>query len=151
MSFEIRRVREASDREQAYALRNIVFVEEQRVPVELERDEQDRDADHVVAVDSAGRCVATGRLVVLDARTGKVGRMAVAAAVRGRGAGRAVLEELERIAAERGLSEIVLHAQLSARGFYDRAGYLPEGDVFEEAGIAHLSMRKRLGRVAGSS
>lgn len=145
MNFRIVRSRAEPDRAAAYALRHEVFVLEQGVPGHLERDEHDEAADHVLALEQSGRCVATGRLVVLDPRTGKVGRMAVEATVRGKGAGRAVLEELERIAVERGLREIVLHAQLSARGFYDRAGYLPEGEVFEEAGIEHLAMRKRLG------
>ncbi|HEX9289428.1 MAG TPA: GNAT family N-acetyltransferase [Anaeromyxobacteraceae bacterium] len=146
MQLEVRRARGAPDRERAYALRREVFVVEQRVPEELERDEHDeRDADHVLALDERGRCVAAGRLVPLDARTGKVGRMAVAAPLRGKGAGAAILRELERIAAERGLTEIVLHAQLTAKGFYDRAGYAAEGEAFEEAGIAHVAMRKRLG------
>jgi predicted GNAT family N-acyltransferase len=149
VTIHVLRARGAGDRELAYALRREVFVVEQRVPEELERDEHDEgDADHVLALDPGGRCVAVGRLVPLDARTGKVGRMAVAAPLRGRGAGAAVLRELERIAAERGLSEIVLHAQLEAKGFYDRAGYVAEGDVFEEAGIAHVAMRKRLPRGA---
>ena len=143
MAFRVRRALPA-DLDRAYALRREVFVVEQRVPEELERDEHDAAADHVVAEDEAGRCVATGRLVRIGPRTGKVGRMAVAAQVRGRGAGAAVLAELERVAAGRGLEEIVLHAQVSAKAFYDRAGYVAEGDIFTEAGIEHVTMRKRL-------
>ena len=144
MGYRIKRVETHEDRQRAYALRHEVFVVEQAVPEDLERDEQDEGADHVLAEDEAGRLVATGRLVRLDARVGKVGRMAVARSERGRGAGAAVLEKLERLARERGLAEIVLHAQLTARGFYDRAGYLAEGAEFEEAGIGHVAMRKRL-------
>lgn len=128
----------------AHALRHQVFVAEQGVPESLERDDADATADHVVALDDGGVVVATGRLVRLDARSGKVGRMAVAAALRGRGAGAAVLATLEAIARERGLTEIVLHAQTSARGFYDRAGYAAEGEPFFEAGIEHVTMRKHL-------
>ncbi len=145
MPFRIRRVTTPEDRAAAYELRKEVFVREQHVPEEIELDELDATADHVVVADETGRVVATGRLVLLDRTTGKVGRMAVARPIRGRGAGAAVLAELERIAGtERRLDEIVLHAQLSAKGFYDRAGYLPEGRVFEEAGIQHVAMRKRL-------
>ncbi len=145
MPFAVRRVTAPDDRVAAYELRKEVFVREQHVPEEIELDELDATADHVVAADEAGRVVATGRLVLLDRTTGKVGRMAVARPVRGRGAGAAVLAELERIArSERRLEEIVLHAQLSAKGFYDRAGYRAEGDIFEEAGIDHVTMRKRL-------
>lgn len=145
MPFAVRRVLTLSDRAAAYALRKEVFVREQHVPEEIELDEHDDGADHVVAADESGRIVATGRLVLLDPGTGKIGRMAVARPVRGRGAGAAVLLELERIARdERRLGAIVLHAQLSAKGFYDRAGYLTEGDIFTEAGIDHVAMRKRL-------
>lgn len=51
---------------------------------------------------------------------------------------------LARDALARGLSEVVLHAQLSAMGSYDRLGYAPEGEVFAEAGIPHVVMRKHL-------
>lgn len=144
MYYRVKRVETAEDLERAYALRHEVFVEEQAVPVELERDEHDATADHVIVEDDAGRLVATGRLVVLDGRVGKVGRMAVSRQARGRGAGAAVLAELERIARSKQLDEILLHAQLTARGFYDRAGYAAQGEEFEEAGIGHVAMRKRL-------
>lgn len=134
----------SEDRARAYALRHHVFVEEQGVPAALERDAQDDGADHVLAVDAAGP-VATGRLVRVDAATGKVGRMAVRRDARGRGAGAAVLAELERIAGERGLATVVLHAQVSAESFYLRHGYAAEGPRFEEAGIEHVCMTKRLG------
>jgi predicted GNAT family N-acyltransferase len=143
-SFSVRRVTDPADRELAHALRHEVFVVEQRVPAALERDPQDTTADHVLALDAAGRAVATGRLVRVDANTGKVGRMAVTREVRGKGAGRLVLAELERIARERGMTDVVLHAQTSAKGFYDRLGYEAEGPLFEEAGIEHVTMRKRL-------
>jgi predicted GNAT family N-acyltransferase len=70
--------------------------------------------------------------------------MAVDASVRGRGHGAAVLAELHRQALLRSVSEIELHAQLSARGFYERAGYTAVGEVYEEAGIAHITMRRKL-------
>ena len=142
--FTVLRVATEDERERAYALRHEVFVVEQGVPADVERDVLDATADHVLARDGAGRAVATGRLVRVDAGTGKIGRMAVARDVRGQGAGAAVLAELERVAAERGLESIVLHAQTSARGFYDRKGYVAEGPLFEEAGLEHVTMRKRL-------
>jgi predicted GNAT family N-acyltransferase len=144
VSYSVKRVETSGDRARAFTLRHEVFVLEQDVPEDLERDEHDDTADHVLAEDAAGRVVATGRLVQLDGGVGKIGRMAVARPERGRGAGVAVLAELERIAREKNLAEVVLHAQLSARGFYDRNGYLAEGAEFEEAGIPHVAMRKRL-------
>ncbi len=64
--------------------------------------------------------------------------------LRGGGHGEAVLRALERAAAERGDKEIMLHAQRSAEAFYARLGYAPHGEPFEEAGIAHIEMRRKL-------
>ena len=125
------------------ALRTRVFVEEQGVPAEIEQDAHDATAVHALAEDDEGRVVATGRLLVRDGRA-VIGRMAVDAAARGRGYGAAVLAELHRQAVALGLTEVELHAQLPARGFYERAGYTAVGGVYEEAGIAHVTMRRRL-------
>jgi predicted GNAT family N-acyltransferase len=140
----VRRPASPEELARAFTLRHEVFVDEQRVPVELERDEHDATAVHAVAVSAAGEVLATGRLVALDGRTGKVGRMAVARAHRGAGYGARVLAFLEAAAVAEGLAEILLHAQTSARGFYDRAGYAAHGPLFEEAGIEHVEMRKAL-------
>ena len=150
-------VRLASPRDMAavYALRYDVFVVGQDVPEELERDELDATADHAVAV-LDGAVVGTGRLV--DGRideqgrlepgssgtVGTIGRMAVAGAARGTGTGRALLDLLVERAAHRGLPVVELHAQLHARGFYERAGFTPFGEVYLEAGIEHLGMRREL-------
>jgi predicted GNAT family N-acyltransferase len=136
-----------ADLPEVAALRTRVFVVEQGVPPEIEQDAADATAVHVlsrgVSGDVAGRVVATGRLLV-HGRTAAIGRMAVNAAVRGRGHGAAVLAELHRQAARRGATEVELHAQLTARGFYERAGYQAVGEEYEEAGIAHVTMRRRL-------
>ncbi|WP_338104845.1 GNAT family N-acetyltransferase [Modestobacter muralis] len=128
------------------ALRTRVFVAEQGVPAELEHDDRDATAVHALSRDDAGRVVATGRLLPDAAGPGRalVGRMAADAAVRGRGHGSAVLAVLEAEAAVRGQRVVELHAQVSARGFYDRAGYAAVGEEYEEAGIVHVTMRKEL-------
>jgi len=133
----------ADERPELYALRTRVFVEEQGVPPEIERDDADETAVHVLSRDASGAVVATGRLLVRGT-SASIGRMAADRSVRGRGHGAAVLAELHRQAVLRGVTEVELHAQLSARGFYDRAGYAPVGEVYEEAGIAHITMRRRL-------
>ena len=144
-----------ADMDAVYALRHEVFVVGQDVPVELERDDLDATADHVVAV-ADGALVGTGRLV--DGRidpegrlepgtagtVGTIGRMAVDEAARGTGVGRAVLDRLVARAAERGLPQVELHAQLHARGFYERAAFTPFGEVYLEAGIEHVGMRRAL-------
>ncbi len=131
-------------RARAYALRHAVFVVEQRVPEELEHDELDAVAYHAVALDH-DRCIATGRLVRRPGGVGRVGRMAVDAGWRRRGVGALVLAALESRARAEGLVELELHAQCYVEAFYARRGYVRLGDVFEEAGIDHVVMRKRVG------
>ncbi len=145
----------ADDLPALFALRHDVFVLGQDVPEELERDELDAAADHAVAL-LDGVVVGTGRLV--DGRidddscfvpgsegtVGTIGRMAVADGARGTGIGRSLLDLLVARAAERGLPSVELHAQLHARGFYERAGFVPFGEVYLEAGIEHLGMRRAL-------
>jgi predicted GNAT family N-acyltransferase len=120
------------------------------VPESLERDDEDARAYHVLAL-SKGHAVGTGRLVSLAAPPagesgswGRVGRMAVLQAARRQGIGSKVLDALEAEARRRQMSGILLHAQLSAMEFYKKHGYEPFGPVFEEAGMPHLEMKKRL-------
>lgn len=126
---------------EALAVRQRVFVEEQGVPEELERDAADPQCLHVVARDAAGRVVGTGRLLP----DGHIGRLAVLADTRGLGVGNLMMRCLMREAAVRGHAEVVLNAQTSAAGFYRRLGFIEHGAVFMEAGLAHVEMRKRLG------
>lgn len=123
------------------AIRDVVFLGEQRVPTEIERDALDPACTHVLARDAGGRPIGTGRL----APNGKIGRMAVLREWRGRGVGRAMLLRLLDAARAIGLAEVVLHAQVDAERFYAAHGFLPVGERFEEAGIQHQSMRRLLG------
>ncbi len=123
-----------------HGVRHAVFVGEQQVPVELETDELDPLSHHVVALDADGRAIGTGRLTPQR----RIGRMAVLPQWRGHGVGEALLQALVAEATRRGWGEVALHAQVHARDFYARNGFLPEGDDFEEAGIVHQTMRRRL-------
>ncbi len=122
------------------ALREAVFVAEQKVPAEMEYDAWDPQSRHAAVVDSAGQVIGTGRLLP----DGHIGRMAVAAGARGRGIGRAVLEALLEEARQRGMGTLVLSAQTHAVGFYERFGFAVAGPEYEEAGIAHRQMRRSI-------
>jgi predicted GNAT family N-acyltransferase len=128
------------------ALRHRVFVVEQGVPADVEQDGRDASAVHALSRDATGAVVATGRLLLDAAGPGcaLIGRMAADPAVRGRGHGGAVLHALHRAAADRGQTAVELHAQLTARRFYERAGYTAVGEPYQEAGIAHITMRCEL-------
>lgn len=163
-AFEVVAVRYAEAAEALHAVRETVFVREQRVPAELERDAADAHCLHVLARDAAGAPIGAGRLVppriathgcagpestaeaaVADAvPVARIGRMAVLAGWRGRGVGEAMLAALSDLALAQGWREIALNAQASAIAFYQRLGYLPHGPRFVEAGIEHQAMRRRL-------
>jgi len=123
----------------ARVVRSAVFIDEQKVPVELEWDEMDAVSLHAIAVDAAGQVCGTGRLLP----DGHIGRMAVRRDVRGQGIGAAILAALMRAAQARGQSKVMLNAQIQAQAFYARFGFVCEGEEFEDAGIAHIHMRCR--------
>jgi predicted GNAT family N-acyltransferase len=128
--------------DQAWALRRLVFIEEQHVPEEIEMDEDDAHAFHALALDGdlpvgCGRMIRHGDEV-------KIGRMAVLRERRGSGIGRKVLQFLMETAHRQGCRKAVLHAQITAEGFYLKNGYIPIGEIFEEAGIAHRRMEHDL-------
>lgn len=127
-------------RNAATAIRTEVFVQEQRVPADMELDDMDASCLHAVAFDPAGMAVGTGRLLP----DGHIGRMAVRREWRGRGVGGAILGMLIAEARGLGYHAVVLHAQTHALGFYTRHGFTAEGDVFEEANIPHVVMRREL-------
>jgi predicted GNAT family N-acyltransferase len=123
--------------DRAAQVRFVVFVEEQKVPADLELDELDAECVHAL-VEVAGKAVATGRLCP----DGRIGRMAVLTPFRGRGLGSEILRALISAAQLRGQHETYLHAQMHAIGFYERHGFIAEGPEFDDAGIAHRLMRR---------
>jgi predicted GNAT family N-acyltransferase len=144
MAYLVRFASTNQDLDAGYALRREVFEVEQNIPRPLDRDPFDYSADHVVAFDDAGRCVGTGRVVRLDARTCQIGRVAVAPDHRRGGVGSLVLEALERMAALRGLTEVVIHSQMPSEPFFKNRGFVREGEPFLDQGVEHVLMRKKL-------
>jgi predicted GNAT family N-acyltransferase len=118
------------------SVRQIVFVEEQGVPEEEERDEHDASSIHFLARDGSGNPIGTARL--LD--SGRIGRVAVLREWRGRGLGRALMETVIAEAHRRRMIRPHLHAQVQTIAFYESLGFVVCGDEFEEAGILHREM-----------
>jgi YbgC/YbaW family acyl-CoA thioester hydrolase len=131
--------------EDAGRIRTEVFLDEQKIPAEMEWDDGDRTAIHAVAFNGLDQPVATGRLLQASPGVARIGRMAVHRAVRGSGVGRQVLDELLAMAMARGDHEVMLHAQRSAEEFYLGLGFSPRGEPFEEAGIPHIEMTRAIG------
>lgn len=129
---------------QAQRIRSRVFIDEQRIPAELEWDAADAQCVHAVAFNRFGLALATGRLLQHAPGVARIGRMAVLQGLRGAAIGRAILDALVDAARRRGDHEVLLHAQTSAAGFYARAGFAARGEPFDEVGIAHLEMARAL-------
>jgi YbgC/YbaW family acyl-CoA thioester hydrolase len=125
---------------EASAIRTEVFIQEQRIPKDLEWDAADTCCVHAVAYNRFGMALGTGRLLEHAPGVSKIGRMAVRQSLRGADIGRELLKSLVDCARGRGDREVLLHAQTSAAGFYDRAGFARRGDPFDEAGIPHVEM-----------
>jgi predicted GNAT family N-acyltransferase len=132
-----------ADMQRAYAIRRRVFIEEQKVPEEIEMDADDAHAFHALAIlDRAA--IGCGRMLEHGSIEVKIGRMAVLQEFRKTGVGAHILRFLTDRARTRGFRKAVLHAQLTAEGFYLKEGFSPVGGVFDEAGIAHRKMERDL-------
>lgn len=141
MTREVRRARDA-DLPECFAIRRVVFVEEQGVSRAEEFDGLDERCVHFVARRD-GSAIGTARMLAVGDEA-KAQRVAVLERARRDGVGGELMRAIETEAAERGLRGVVLHAQTSAIPFYEAIGYVAEGEVFLEADIAHRVMRKPL-------
>ncbi|SMF97964.1 GNAT family N-acetyltransferase [Burkholderia singularis] len=129
----------------AARIRDTVFVREQRIPAELNLDDDDPLARHAIAYlvqrrSGARRAVATGRLL----STGAIGRVSVLADARRRGVGTRVLDALLAEARSGGMALVWLYAQQRVAAFYLRLGFRVVGEPFVEAGVAHIEMAREL-------
>lgn len=140
------RIAEEKDMEPIFALRRLVFIDEQNVDDDEEWDGRDEDAVHAVAlVDD--EVVGTGRLLTDEGEeTCRIGRMAVRQDLRRHGIGDRILATLEEVAGQRGFAQVLLNAQTYVKDFYAQAGYREQGEIFLEAGIEHVAMTKDLSR-----
>lgn len=144
---EIVRVTTEDQLHMAFAIREKVFVEEQKVPAEEEIDEYDviGDNSHHFLLMDEGQPAATGRLIYYKAGTAKMQRIAVHKHHRSKGYGRILLLAMEEHARELGLEASILDAQCHAEDFYTKLGYeVISKEPFYDAGILHVRMQKTL-------
>jgi predicted GNAT family N-acyltransferase len=139
-TFTVRAATWRDDQAALQAVRIPVFVVEQKVDAREEFDDVDPICQHLLALDLNGNAIGTGRI---DTH-GKIGRMAVLPHWRQHGVGRAILQKAIEVARQQGLMRVYLHAQLSAKGFYEREGFAGFGAHFLEAGIEHVAMERIL-------
>ena len=123
--------------EAARRIRAAVFCDEQGVPADLEWDGKDHLCEHFL-LELDGAAIGTARVRPYGPSIFKVERVAVLKGLRGQHAGKAIMDYiLERL---RESGTVVLNAQSQVEDFYQRLGFVREGEVFEEAGIDHVHM-----------
>jgi predicted GNAT family N-acyltransferase len=131
------------------AIRQVVFVEEQDVPLSIEWDKEDANALHLLAYlktdTNFASPIGCARLLTKALRSdeviGKIGRMAVLKNYRGLGLGKAMLQKAVAIHFANGINNIQLSAQLHAIPFYINAGFEVISEVYQDANIPHRDMR----------
>ncbi|WP_231854209.1 GNAT family N-acetyltransferase [Gluconacetobacter diazotrophicus] len=139
----IRIAESSQDRDACFLIRKTVFVDEQQVPLDMEYDEHDETALHLLVLEGT-RPVGTARVLFgPDGKTARSGRVAIDAARRGQGLGRRLMIAIEDASACRAVERFVLDAQAGALPFYESLGYVAQGPEFIEAGIVHRTMGKQ--------
>lgn len=129
--------------EDGRSVRTRVFVDEQEVTPEEEFDGSDSYAENVVLY-ADGVAVAAGRVIVGERGEGRIGRVACLKEYRGKGLGKILMTELIERAAQKGFDTVYVNAQTRVRGFYESLGFEAYGDIFMEANIPHIAMKKSL-------
>lgn len=147
MTANIVHVKTEEELQKCLAIRMEVFVDEQKVPADLEIDEYDTldgKAYHIL-IEVEGQPAATGRLIIYHEHHAKMQRIAVHKTFRGTGIGRALLLALEQQGRNLGLTDSILDAQCQAEPFYGKLGYeVISTEPFYDAGILHVRMKKAL-------
>lgn len=139
---ETKRITTEEQLDDAFRIRKAVFVKEQGVAEEVELDEFEDIADHVL-VYYENEPVGTGRVRVVD-EYAKLERICVLSTHRMHRLGKAIMDELEAIAREKGMKKAKLHGQVQAAAFYEKQGYEVASTVFMEENIPHVKMVKDL-------
>ncbi|MEL6437013.1 MAG: GNAT family N-acetyltransferase [Pseudomonadota bacterium] len=137
----IKRAETTAEIEQCLSIREVVFVEEQGVPISLERDSKDDKALHYIAFDD-DEALGAARVLIMD-DVFRFQRVAVLGHVRGRGIGtemmRFMMDELADRPDAAG-KRFFLSSQANVIPFYDRLGFKICSDPYMEAGIEHRDM-----------
>jgi len=108
------------------------------------KDELEDESHHLVAVDEQKEVIGGGRLHFNNNREGQIRYMAVSNTIQRKGLGSAIVSELEAIAREKGIQEMVLNARENAISFYLSMGYKETGPYKSDTGIPHITMCKKL-------
>jgi predicted GNAT family N-acyltransferase len=131
------------DLEEAFQVREEVFVEQQGIPGSIVFDNLDGEAMHIL-VRIGEQATGTARIRFLGARQAKLERMAVLKTFRNMGIGKGIVSFMIDNLRSKKVEKVVLHAQRGVVDFYRKCGFEQEGSPFWEAGIEHVKMERRL-------
>ncbi|NJO40195.1 MAG: GNAT family N-acetyltransferase [Cyanobacteria bacterium CRU_2_1] len=134
-------VKFADAKEVIQSLRSKVFQVEQKVEPTIDFDGLDETATHILAY-YASEPIGTARIRNLNNKLAKIERVAVLSTHRGQGIGKAIMKAAIVYVDSQNIAEIKVNAQLHAKAFYQKLGFEQRGDVFNEAGMAHIEMRR---------
>jgi len=135
----IQRITHPDDLAKAFRLREVVFIDEQGISREAEFDGLDDRCHHLLACIN-DHAVGTLRLRLINEDFAKIERVVVSKLDRGRQIGAKMITEALAMLADLGVSRVELHAQTQARPFYEKLGFAPRGDIFDEDGLPHILM-----------
>ncbi|MBR8831660.1 MAG: Acetyltransferase [Chroococcopsis gigantea SAG 12.99] len=125
-------------------IRTAVFQEEQGVEKSLEFDGLDAECTHMLAYWD-DKAVGTSRIREISQETAKIERLAVLKPYRGLGIGKELMKfAIKEIEGNQNYRQIVVNAQEYVKLLYEKLGFETVGDRFDEAGIPHVKMIKRL-------
>lgn len=141
MSFSIKVVENEKEMKEVLRIRKTVFIEEQNIPENRERDGLDEKATHFL-VKFNNRPIGAARIRLLS-NIGKLERISLLRSCRRKGYGKRMVNHLVKYCKEKRVSEITLHSQLYLKKFYERCGFKPQGKIFFEAGGEHIEMFRK--------
>ena len=130
----VREVSWAEGQDTLQKIRTLVFIREQGIDPADEWDPNDAGAIHLLA-ECESEPVGCARIL----NSAIIGRMAVLKEARNKNSGSRILRHAIKLIQETGNTP-TLGAQISAMRFYASHGFLPEGPVFDDAGIPHRTM-----------
>ena len=141
----VKKIENQQELDEAFEIRREVFIVGQDCPEEEEFDDFDEEATHFIAYvkgEPAGTCRfrTTSKGVKLE-------RFAVLEKFRGEGIGKRLVQTVLGYLDKEDLVEgtlIYLHSQVAAMGLYTRFGFEKVGEMFDEVGIDHYEMQKKV-------
>jgi len=129
--------------EACFALRRRVFVEEQKVPLELEMDGLDAASRHF-AVKAGDKIVATCRVRIIGSAA-KIERVAVLKDFRRMGIGQTLMKYVLQVLPRAGDIQLLkLSSQADAVPFYEKLGFKARGSEYLDAGMPHYDMVREI-------